>query len=86
MSNYVAKDLCLKSTRCGLPLFFSALSFICLTVSLFAGSLSEETSTFYQATGDSFLRVATRALGHGDFVEVERLIQGLTSNELTVRL
>ena len=82
MSNYVAKELCLKSTSRRRPLFFAALSLICFTVPLFAGSRSEETSTFDQATGDGFLRVATRALAHGDLIEVERLIKDLTPNDV----
>ena len=82
VSNYVAKELCLKSTSRRRPLFFAALSLICVTVPLFAGSRSEETSTFDQATGDGFLRVATRALAHGDFIEVERLIKDLTPNDV----
>lgn len=82
VSNYVAKELCLKSTSRRRPLFFAALSLICFTVPLFAGSRSEETSTFDQATGDGFLRVATRALAHGDLIEVERLIKDLTPNDV----
>ena len=82
VSNYVAKELCLKSTSRRRPLFFAALSLICFTVPLFAGSRSEETSTFDQATGDGFLRGATRALAHGDFIEVERLIKDLTPNDV----
>ena len=82
VSNYVVKELRFKSTWCGRPSFFVALSLICLTVPLFAGSPSEEIPAFDQATGDGFLRVATRALGHGDFIEVERLIKDLTPNDV----
>ena len=82
VSNYVAKELRLKPPWCGRPLFFAVISFICLTVPLFAGPPSEETSAFDQTTGDGFLRVATRALGHGDVIEVERLIKDLTPNDV----